>query len=130
LVLTSVRAHDQFNTTVYENNDRYRGVFGERRVLFMHPEDARERGLQARDLVDITSHYEGQTRTAEKFRVVPYDIPKGNVGAYFPEMNVLVPLSSVVAVSNTPTSKHVVVTVAKTQAALAASAPEPVAELA
>ncbi|MDO7887313.1 FdhF/YdeP family oxidoreductase [Hymenobacter cheonanensis] len=130
LILTSLRAHDQFNTTVYENNDRYRGVFGERRVLFMHHDDARERGLQVRDLVDITSHYGGQTRTAEKFLVVPYDIPKGNVGAYFPEMNVLVPLSSVVPVSNTPTSKHIVVTVAKAQAAPVASAPAPVAELA
>ena len=116
LVLTSLRAHDQFNTTVYENNDRYRGVYGERRVLFMHHEDARERGLQARDRVTITSHYEGQTRTAEQFLVVPYDIPRGNVGAYFPEMNVLVPLSSVVPVSNTPTSKHIVVTVAKAAA--------------
>jgi molybdopterin-dependent oxidoreductase alpha subunit len=120
LVLASLRAHDQFNTTVYENNDRYRGVFGERRVLFMHHDDARERGLQARDLVDITSHYEGQTRVAEKFLIVPYDIPKGNVGAYFPEMNVLVPLSSVVPVSNTPTSKHIVVTVAKVQTELVA----------
>ncbi|RZK27399.1 MAG: hypothetical protein EOO57_22840, partial [Hymenobacter sp.] len=122
LVLTSLRAHDQFNTTIYDNNDRYRGIHGERRVLFMHKDDARERGLEARDVVDITSHFEGQTRTAEKFVIVPYNIPKGNVGAYFPEANVLVPLSSVVKKSNTPTSKYIVVTVAKTRATPAAKA--------
>ena len=130
LVLTSLRAHDQFNTTVYENNDRYRGIHGERRVLFMHKDDARERGLQARDVVDITSHYAGQTRTAEKFVVIPYDIPKGNVGAYFPEANVLVPLASVVQKSNTPTSKHIVVTVAKTPPAPLNAATQQVAALA
>ena len=116
LVLTSIRAHDQFNTTVYDYNDRYRGIHGERRVLFMNPEDATERGLQAKDLIGITSHFEGEQRRIEKFLVVPYDIPKGNVAAYFPEANQLVALDSVVPVSNTPTSKHVVVTVAKAAA--------------
>ena len=115
LVLMTVRSHDQFNTTIYDYNDRYRGVHNERRVLFMNPEDAQARGLKAKDLIDITSHFEGETRTVEVFQVVPYDIPKGNVCAYFPEANPLVPISSVAKVSNTPTSKYVVVTVVKSK---------------
>ncbi len=128
LVLMTVRSHDQFNTTIYEYNDRYRGVHGERRVLFMHPEDVRQRGLQAKDLIDITSHFEGEQRTVEKFVVVPYDIPKGNVAAYFPEANPLVPISSVAKVSNTPTSKYVRVTVAKVEASAASAVARPRAE--
>ncbi|WP_303309857.1 FdhF/YdeP family oxidoreductase [Hymenobacter sp. BT730] len=111
LVLMTVRSHDQFNTTIYEYNDRYRGIHGERRVLFMNPQDMADRGLQAKDLIDITSHFKGEKRTVEKFVAVPYDIPKGNVSAYFPEANPLVPVASVAKVSNTPTSKYVVVTV-------------------
>ncbi|RZK27298.1 MAG: hypothetical protein EOO63_13795, partial [Hymenobacter sp.] len=128
LVLMTVRSHDQFNTTIYDYNDRYRGVHGERRVLFMNPEDAKTRGLKAKDLIDITSHFEGETRTVEVFQVVPYDIPKGNVCAYFPEANPLVPISSVAKVSNTPTSKYVVVTVAKSKTSLANATQRPVAE--
>jgi molybdopterin-dependent oxidoreductase alpha subunit len=112
LILMTVRSHDQFNTTIYDYNDRYRGIHNERRVLFMNKQDIAERGLKAKDLIDITSHFEGQQRTIEKFIVVPYEIPKGNVSAYFPEANPLVPISSVAKVSNTPTSKYVVVTVA------------------
>ncbi|TVT37238.1 FdhF/YdeP family oxidoreductase [Hymenobacter setariae] len=112
LILMTVRSHDQFNTTIYDYNDRYRGIHGERRVIFMNKEDIAERGLKAKQPVDITSHFEGQQRTVEKFLVIPYDIPKGNVSAYFPEANPLVPISSVAKVSNTPTSKYVVVTVA------------------
>ncbi len=111
LVLMTVRSHDQFNTTIYEYNDRYRGIHNERRVLFMNEQDIASRGLKAQDLIDITSHFEGEQRTVEKFVVVPYDIPKGNVAAYFPEANPLVPISSVAKVSNTPTSKYVIVTV-------------------
>ncbi|MBD2717079.1 FdhF/YdeP family oxidoreductase [Microvirga sp. STR05] len=114
LILMTVRSHDQFNTTIYDYNDRYRGVFNERRVLFMNPQDMAERGISAKDLIDITSHYKGETRTVEKFVAVPYDIPKGNVSAYFPEANPLVPISSVAKTSNTPTSKYVVVTVVPT----------------
>jgi molybdopterin-dependent oxidoreductase alpha subunit len=116
LILMTVRSHDQFNTTIYDYNDRYRGIHGERRVIFMNKEDIAERGLKAKQPVDITSHYEGQERTVEKFLVIPYDIPKGNVSAYFPEANPLVPISSVAKVSNTPTSKYVVVTVVPTKA--------------
>jgi len=122
-----VRSHDQFNTTIYEYNDRYRGIHGERRVLFMNAEDAADRGLKAKDLIDITSHYEGEQRTVEKFLVVPYDIPKGNVAAYFPEANPLVPVSSVAKVSNTPTSKYVVVTVVPTKERTRLERPERVA---
>ncbi|GGG38583.1 FdhF/YdeP family oxidoreductase [Hymenobacter glacieicola] len=111
LILMTVRSHDQFNTTIYDYNDRYRGVLNERRVLFMNPQDIADRGLQPKDLIDITSHYKGEKRTVEKFIAVPYDIPKGNVAAYFPEANPLVPVGSVAKTSNTPTSKYVVVTV-------------------
>ncbi|GAB2852879.1 FdhF/YdeP family oxidoreductase [Hymenobacter ruber] len=114
LILMTVRSHDQFNTTIYEYNDRYRGIHGERRVLFMNPADMAARNLKAKDLIDITSHYKGEERRVEKFVAVPYDIPKGNVCAYFPEANPLVPISSVAKVSNTPTSKYVVVTVVPT----------------
>ncbi|WP_201982655.1 FdhF/YdeP family oxidoreductase [Hymenobacter rubidus] len=114
LILMTVRSHDQFNTTIYEYNDRYRGVHGERRVLFMNPADMAARGIKAKDLIDITSHYKGEQRRVEKFVAVPYDIPKGNVSAYFPEANPLVPIGSVAKISNTPTSKYVVVTVVPT----------------
>jgi molybdopterin-dependent oxidoreductase alpha subunit len=111
LVLTTVRAHDQFNTTVYAPNDRYRGVRNGRRVLFMHPDDMRERGLAAEAAVDITSHHGGMERHARRFLVVPYDVPRGCAAAYFPEANVLVPHDHVAAGSNTPASKAVIVTV-------------------
>ena len=128
LILMTVRSHDQFNTTIYDYNDRYRGIHGERRVLFMNPEDAKARGLKAKDLIDITSHFEGEQRMVEKFLVVPYDIPKGNVSAYFPEANPLVPIASVAKVSNTPTSKYVRVTVAKSAVAPTAPPARPRAE--
>ena len=128
LVLMTTRSHDQFNTTIYDYNDRYRGIHGERRVLFMNAEDVQSRGLKAKDLIDITSHFEGEQRTVEKFLVVPYDIPKGNVMAYFPEANPLVPIMSVAKVSNTPTSKYVRVTVAKAKVAPAAPPARPRAE--
>jgi molybdopterin-dependent oxidoreductase alpha subunit len=111
LVLTTVRAHDQFNTTVYAPNDRYRGVRNGRRVLFMHPDDMRDRGLTAESVVDVTSRYGDTERHARRFRVVPYDVPKGCAAAYFPEANVLVPHDHVAAGSNTPASKAVIVTV-------------------
>ena len=114
LVLMTVRSHDQFNTTIYEYNDRYRGIHNERRVLFMNEADLADRGLKAKDLIDITSHFRGEERRVDKFVAVPYDIPKGNVCAYFPEANPLIPIGSVAKISNTPTSKYVVVTVVPT----------------
>ena len=112
LILTTVRAHDQFNTTVYAPNDRYRGVRHGRRIVFMHPDDMRERGLAAEMAVDITSHHGEEERHARRFRVVPYDVPRGCAAAYFPEANVLVPHDHVAAGSNTPASKAIVITVA------------------
>jgi molybdopterin-dependent oxidoreductase alpha subunit len=111
LLLTTVRAHDQFNTTVYAPNDRYRGVRGGRRVIFLHPDDIRERELAAEVAVDITSHHGGEERHARNFRVVPYDVPRGCAAAYFPEANVLVPHDHVAVGSNTPASKAIVITV-------------------
>ena len=114
LVMMTVRSHDQFNTTIYEYNDRYRGIHGERRVLFMNAADMAARNIKSKDLIDITSHFQGEERRVEKFVAVPYDIPKGNVSAYFPEANPLIPIGSVAKISNTPTSKYVVVTVVPT----------------
>ncbi len=112
LVMMSVRSHDQFNTTIYGLDDRYRGIRNERRVIFMNPADVRELGLADGQVVDLTSHFEGQTRLARHFIVVPFQIPRRCAATYFPETNVLVPVNSVAARSNTPTSKYVVITVA------------------
>jgi molybdopterin-dependent oxidoreductase alpha subunit len=115
LLMTTIRAHDQFNTTVYEQNDRYRGVFGSRRVIFMNEKDIAERNLQNGQTVDLTSHFEDVERHAERFVVVPYPIPKGCAATYFPETNVLVPVGSVAEKSNCPTSKLTIITVAKSE---------------
>ena len=111
-VMMTIRTHDQFNTTVYGLDDRYRGVFGGRRVVFMHEEDMRAAGLMQGQLVDLTNRFGGVERVARSFMVAPYRIPRGCVATYFPEANVLVPIGSVAAKSNTPTSKYVVVTIA------------------
>ena len=112
LVMMTVRSHDQFNTTVYGLHDRYRGVHNERRVVFMNPDDIATLGLRAEQVVDLTSHFQGETRIARQFVVVPYQIPRKCAATYFPETNVLVPVNSVAERSNTPTSKYVVITVA------------------
>ncbi|MCX6954862.1 MAG: FdhF/YdeP family oxidoreductase [Verrucomicrobia bacterium] len=111
-VMMTIRTHDQFNTTVYGLDDRYRGVFGGRRVVFMHEEDIRAAGLMAGQRVDLTNRHGGVERVARAFMIAPYRIPRGCVATYFPEANVLVPIGSVAAKSNTPTSKYVVVTIA------------------
>ncbi len=112
LLMTTIRSHDQFNTTVYVENDRYRGISGSRRVIFMNEKDIAERGLKQGEVVDITSEFAGKTRRAESFIVVPYPIPKGCAATYFPEANALVPIESVAEKSNCPTSKMVKITVA------------------
>ncbi|HEX8556946.1 MAG TPA: FdhF/YdeP family oxidoreductase [Pyrinomonadaceae bacterium] len=111
LLMMTVRSHDQFNTTIYGLDDRYRGVSGERRVVFLNPEDVEERGLTAGQVVDLFSHFEGEERAARRFLVVPYPVPRGCAATYFPETNVLVPVRSVADKSNTPASKSVVITV-------------------
>ncbi len=110
LLLMTMRSHDQFNTTIYGNNDRYRGVHNERRVVFLNERDLRDRGLATGDVVDITSTYDGVQRVARRFVAVAYDIPVGCAGAYFPEANVLVPVTEVARTSNTPASKSIRVT--------------------
>lgn len=109
--MMTVRSHDQYNTTIYGMDDRYRGVYGARRVVLMNPSDIAELGITPGDEVDLTSHFEGRSIHAPSWKVVAYEIPKGNLCTYFPEANVLVPLESVAEGSNTPTSKSVAVTV-------------------
>jgi molybdopterin-dependent oxidoreductase alpha subunit len=120
LVLTSIRTHDQFNTVVYGNDDRYRGIQGGRRVVFLNPGDMRERGFAAQQLVDITSHYRGEERTIQAVRAIPYDLPRGNAAMYFPESNPLVPLGQRARESMTPASKSVIVSVAASGSGLIA----------
>ena len=111
LVLQTLRSHDQFNTTIYGLNDRYRGIGGERRVLFMNPGDMKARGIAKLRPVTITSHATDAARTVHGFLAVPYDVPSGHCAAYYPEANALVPIDAVAAVSNTPASKSIEVSV-------------------
>ncbi len=113
LMMMTIRSHDQFNTTIYGLDDRYRGVYNERRVVFMNEKDIAKAGLKAGDVVDIYNNSDGAERVAHKFIVVVYDIPEKCVATYFPEANVLVPIKSVADVSNQPASKSVVVKVRK-----------------
>ena len=104
----TIRSHDQYNTTIYDLHDRYRGVHGNRRIVLMNATDMIERGWKSRHIVDIVSHFEGEERRSDGWRLVAYDIPRGNIATYFPEANVLVPLKSTAAKSNTPTSKWII----------------------
>ncbi|SDQ22888.1 FdhF/YdeP family oxidoreductase [Flagellimonas zhangzhouensis] len=113
LLLMTIRSHDQFNTTIYGLNDRYRGIYNERRVVFMHEDDMKDRNLNRLDVVNLHSFYDDIQRTAEQFLVIPYDIPKGNMAAYFPETNLLVPHNQFADKSQTPISKSIKVTVEK-----------------
>ncbi|WP_439555348.1 FdhF/YdeP family oxidoreductase [Dyadobacter sp.] len=113
LMMMTIRSHDQFNTTVYGLNDRYRGIFNERRVVLMNSRDISARHLENGSLVDLHNRFDGVERVARKFVVVEYPIPEGCTATYFPETNVLVPIGSVAEKSNTPTSKMVVITVEK-----------------
>lgn len=110
-IMMTIRSHDQFNSTIYGLDDRYRGVFNGRRVVFLNPEDLAEARLEAGQLVDLTSHFKGNRRVAKYFLVTPFAIPRGCAATYFPEANVLVPIDSVAERSNTPTSKFVVITI-------------------
>ena len=107
--MTTVRSHDQFNTTIYGLHDRYRGIHFERRVVMMNQQDLDERRLAPRQVVDITSHFNGQTRTASGFRVVEYPIPRHCAAMYYPEANVLVPIGATEPLSNIPAYKSVVI---------------------
>jgi anaerobic selenocysteine-containing dehydrogenase len=108
--LQTFRSHDQYNTTVYGLDDRYRGVYGEREVIFIHPDDLEAIGARAGDRVDVVgARDDGIERVARNFRFVPYDVPRGSLAGYYPELNVLVPLSSAGIESATPTSKSIMV---------------------
>jgi len=111
LVLQTMRSHDQFNTTIYGLSDRYRGVEGGRRVVFVNPADVAGLGFADGERVDLVARWHGDDteRRVRGFRIVAYDTPRGSAAAYYPETNPLVPLDSTAAGSNTPTSKSVVV---------------------
>ena len=110
-LMMTIRSHDQYNTTIYGLDDRYRGVKSGRRVVLMNKADMEARSLKQGDIVDLVSHFEGKTRRAPQFVVVPYPIPRQCVATYFPEANVLIPIESVADKSNTPTSKSVVISI-------------------
>jgi anaerobic selenocysteine-containing dehydrogenase len=113
LVLQTLRSHDQYNTTIYGLSDRYRGIEGSRRVVFVNPSDIEELGYQEGALVDLVTHWSGDLhlRRAGSFRIVAYQTPRGSAAAYYPETNPLVPLDldSTALGSNTPTSKSVII---------------------
>ncbi|MFB8209951.1 FdhF/YdeP family oxidoreductase [Streptomyces sp. NPDC056010] len=110
LLLQTLRSHDQYNTTIYGLDDRYRGIKGGRRVVLVHPEDAQALGLPDGSYTDLVSEWkDGVERRAPGFRVVHYPTARGCAAAYYPETNVLVPLDSTADTSNTPASKSVVV---------------------
>ncbi|MFJ5883772.1 FdhF/YdeP family oxidoreductase [Kitasatospora cineracea] len=110
LLLQTLRSHDQYNTTVYGLDDRYRGITGGRRVVLVNPADAAELGLADGQFVDLVGEWsDGAERRAPHFRVVHYPVARGGAAAYYPETNVLVPLDSTADISNTPTSKSVLV---------------------
>ncbi|OBF44560.1 hypothetical protein A5719_06470 [Mycolicibacterium peregrinum] len=113
LVLQTLRSHDQYNTTIYGLDDRYRGVKGGRRVVFVNPADLQTMGLAAGDRVDLVSEFDGQERRAKDFLIVEYSTPQGNAAAYYPETNPLVPLDHTAEKSNTPVSKAVVIRLEK-----------------
>ena len=113
LIMMTIRSHDQFNTTIYGLDDRYRGVFNERRIIFMNREDMKVRGLKEHEVVNLCSEYQGTKRKAPNFKVVGYEIPKNCCATYFPETNVLVPLDSFAHTAKTPASKSVKITIEK-----------------
>ncbi len=110
LLLQTLRSHDQYNTTIYGLDDRYRGITGGRRVVLVNPADAAELGLTEGAFVDLVGEWkDGVERRAPHFKVVHYPVARGGAAAYYPETNVLVPLDSTADISNTPTSKAVVI---------------------
>ena len=113
LIMMTIRSHDQFNTTIYGLDDRYRGIYNERRVILMNKNDIKRSGLKDGDIADLYNFEGGKERIARKFVVVEYPIPENCAATYFPETNVLVPITSVAEKSNTPASKQVVIQVRK-----------------
>ena len=112
-MMMTIRSHDQYNTTIYGLDDRYRGISKGRRVVLMNKNDISKHNLSKGELVDLSSEMESGTVLSPDWFVVPYDIPEGNVATYFPESNCLIPLDSVAEKSNTPTSKSVPIGITK-----------------
>jgi len=112
-MMMTIRSHDQFNTTIYGLNDRYRGVYNERRVVFMNTKDISKAGLKGGDVVNLFNYSDGVERVARKFIIVEYAIPEQCVATYFPETNVLVSINSKADKSNTPASKSVIIKIRK-----------------
>ena len=106
-LMMTIRSHDQFNTTLYGMDDRYRGIYNERRVIFMNQRDIEQAGLKSQQIVHLSSTYKGEERWARTFQVIPYDIPSKCVATYFPEANPLVPIHVTAEKSNTPASKSI-----------------------
>lgn len=117
LMMMTIRTHDQFNTTIYGLDDRYRGIYNERRVILMNEKDITKHGMQHGDVVDLYNYHDNVERVARKFMIIKYNIPEQCTATYFPETNVLVPINSVAEKSNTPTSKFVVLKLKKHEAA-------------
>ncbi|NQW44979.1 MAG: FdhF/YdeP family oxidoreductase [Deltaproteobacteria bacterium] len=112
-IMATIRSHDQYNTTIYGMEDRYRGIHQGRRVVLMNIEDMKEQNLSEGEPVDLISHFRGVKRRAKNFRIVTYEIPRGCVASYFPETNVLIPIDSFAEGSQTPTSKSVIISLEK-----------------
>ena len=111
-MLATVRSHDQFNTTIYSNDDRYRGLKGLRTVVFMNSGDMQDRGLDEFNLVDITSFSrDGSRRTVYGYRAIRYEIPRGGAAGYMPELNVLCGIADYSTQSGQPVTKHLEVEV-------------------
>ncbi|HEV8139522.1 MAG TPA: molybdopterin dinucleotide binding domain-containing protein, partial [Pyrinomonadaceae bacterium] len=110
-LMMTMRSHDQFNTTIYGLDDRYRGIRNGRRIVFLNRNDMETTQLKEGQLVDLISRHNGSERVARGFRVVPYSIPRRCAATYFPEANVLVPVNYFADKSHTPASKSVVITI-------------------
>ena len=111
--MATTRTHDQFNTTIYGLDDRYRGIKNERRVIFMNPKDIEKTGFKSGDKVDLFNYDDNIERIAPLFIIVSYQIPEKNTVTYFPETNVLVSVNNVVKDSNMPASKYVKIKIKK-----------------
>lgn len=112
-VMMTIRTHDQYNTTIYGLDDRYRGIKNERRVVLMNADDMKRLHIEPREIVDLESIFQGEKRSVSTFHALPFDLPAGCIATYFPEANALVPLKSVAKESNTPTSKFIEVNVVR-----------------
>ena len=118
LFLMTIRSHDQFNTSIFGLNDRYRGIRNERRVLFMNSEDMIQRNISPEQMVDISSNYDGKVREMKGYYAISYPIRKGCVAAYFPEANELTSINNLNPISQTPAYKSISVHVRQSTARL------------